>query len=144
MAAEALARERKREKEEAAIAKKKIQDKIAAGAEARKRKAAGLAPADEAPAAAASPAPAASKKEHTSCIIMVKFLDGSSQKISFKPEETIGHVHLHIANLAMSGEMDGWALASMFPREIYTQEKHSTTLQAAGLVPKAQLVVQKL
>lgn len=138
------AAERKREKDADKEYKKKLQAKIQAEKEARKRKAEGLPAAAEtslAPAAAKPPPPA--KKEHTTCVLMIKTLDGGSEKVSFKPDDTIGVVHKHVAMLHMRNQEEGWALASMFPRELYTADKHGTTLKEAGLVPKAQLVITK-
>ena len=138
--------ERKREKDADAAYKKKLQAKIQAEKDARKRKAEGLPPADSSPvvAPAAPPKPAAAKKEHTECILMIKTMDGSSEKIKFKPDETLGDVHKHLAVLYMRGAMDGWALSSMYPRELYTPDKYGITLKEAGLVPKAQLVMTKV
>jgi len=137
--------ERKRAKQADIEHRKKLVLKIAAEKEARKRKADGLPPAEEKapPAAPAAPKPAGAKKVHTSCVLMVKTLDGGSEKISFKPDDTVGTVHNHVGMLHMRGEQDGWVLASMFPRELYTPDKHGITLKEAGLVPKAQLVITK-
>lgn len=136
--------ERKREKEADIAYKKKLLASMAADKEARKRKAQGLPEAAASPPPAAAVAKPATKKEHTQCIIMLRMLDGGSQKISFKPNETVGDVHAHVATLCMGGTLEGWALSSMFPRENYTKDKHGMTLTEAGLVPKAQLAITRL
>merc|ERR1711865_313560 len=139
--------EAKRAKSEAAAFKAKIKADIAADRERRfgKKKESAEENAS-APAAPAAPAAAPkAKKVYDSCTVMLRLLDGSNQKVTFKPDDTIGTVHEHVATLwGATMPAGSWVLANTYPVERYTPEHFHKTLKEIGLVPRGALAVQKV
>eukprot|EP00658_Telonema_sp_P-2_P023372 TRINITY_DN19361_c0_g1_i2.p2 TRINITY_DN19361_c0_g1~~TRINITY_DN19361_c0_g1_i2.p2 ORF type:complete len:201 (-),score=60.42 TRINITY_DN19361_c0_g1_i2:143-745(-) len=130
--------------------KEEVRAKVAADKAARfanKRPAEeGAAPPEQAKSPEAAPAAPKAKKVYDKCTVMIRLLDGSNQKVTFAPSDTVGTVHEHIRGLWGAGMPDGsWALANTFPREVYNSpEAMAKTLLEVGMVPRGALAVQRL
>eukprot|EP00042_Codosiga_hollandica_P028907 m.155530 g.155530 ORF g.155530 m.155530 type:complete len:326 (+) comp52912_c0_seq1:45-1022(+) len=153
-----LAEEKRREKEETDKAKAKVRQQIAqdqAAREAQRLKASGApvpavpaaAPADATPAAApapaaaapvAAPAPAAVRTETK---IQVRMLSGSPIVQVFSSSAPLQEVFNFV--VFKGGYSEKFSLLSTRPSRNFTLADANLTLQQAGLVPSAVLVVTR-
>lgn len=145
-----IANERKREKMEERLAKQRVKDQIARDRAERAGKF-GKGGADPQPvnaAATAAPAqtvqPAAvEKKQHTTCKLQFRLTNGSTITGTFQATDTLKAVRNYIHDNRTDGSTP-FNLMTTFPRKTYTDGDMETSLQDAGLVPSAVLILTKI
>lgn len=145
-----IANERKREKMEERLAKQRVKDQIARDRAERAGKF-GKGGADPQPvnaAATAAPAqtvqPAAvEKKQHTTCKLQFRLTNGSTITGTFQATDNLEAVRNYIHDNRTDGSTP-FNLMTTFPRKTYTDGDMETSLQDAGLVPSAVLILTKI
>lgn len=145
-----IANERKREKMEERLAKQRVKDQIARDRAERARKfgKGGADPQPVSAAATASPAqtaqPAAvEKKQHTTCKLQFRLTNGSAITGTFQATDSLETVRSYIQDKRTDGSAP-FNLMTTFPRKTYTDGDMETSLQDAGLVPSAVLILTKI
>lgn len=145
-----IANERKREKMEERLAKQRVKDQIARDRAERAGKF-GKGVADPQPVnAAATAAPvqtvqpvAVEKKQHTTCKLQFRLTNGSTITGTFQATDTLEAVRNYIHDNRTDGSTP-FNLMTTFPRKTYTDRDMETSLQDAGLVPSAVLILTKI
>lgn len=145
-----IANERKREKMEERLAKQRVKDQIARDRAERAGKF-GKGGADPQPvnaAATAAPAqtvqpPAVEKKQHTTCKLQFRLTNGSTITGTFQATDTLEAVRNYIHDNRTDGSTP-FNLMTTFPRKTYADGDMETSLQDAGLVPSAVLILTKI
>lgn len=149
--AQKIANERKREKMEERLARQRVKDQIARDRAERAEKFGKCGtdiPSDNAAAPATTaqpvqPAAAVEKKQHTTCKLQFRLTNGSTITATFQATDTLETVRSYVQENRTDGSAP-FNLMTTFPRKTYTDGDLGTSLQEAGLVPSAVLILTKL
>ncbi|KAL9954351.1 hypothetical protein ACROYT_G041876 [Oculina patagonica] len=150
--AQKIANERKRERMEERLARQRVKDQIARDKAERAEKF-GKGGVDQqpgnvggAPSALAQPiqpAAAVEKKQHTTCKLQFRLTNGSAITGTFQATDTLETVRSYVHDNRTDGSAP-FNLMTTFPRKTYTDGDMGTSLQEAGLVPSAVLILTKI
>jgi len=145
--AKQIADERKRERMEEKLARQRVKDQIARDKAERAEKfgKGGGASTDTQPsAAAAAPIqPVVEKKQHTTCKLQFRLTNGSTITGTFQATDTLETVRSYVHDNRTDGSAP-FNFMTTFPRKTYTDADLGTSLQDAGLVPSAVLILTKI
>jgi len=149
--AQKIANERKKEKMEERLARQRVRDQIARDRAEQSEKfgkggtdlQSGSGPAVVAPAQPVQPAAAVEKKQHTTCKLQFRLTNGSTITGTFQATDTLGTVRGYVHENRTDGSAP-FNLMTTFPRKTYTDQDLGTSLEEAGLVPSAVLILTKL
>lgn len=145
--AKQLADERRRQKMEEKLAKQRVKEQIARDKAERAEKFGKVGGAPTSPQAsvtAATPAqPTVEKKQHTACKLQFRLTNGSTITGNFQPTDTLEAVRTYVTDHRTDGSAP-FNLMTTFPRKTYTDGDLGTSLQEAGLVPSAVLILTKI
>ncbi|KAK2561013.1 UBX domain-containing protein 1 [Acropora cervicornis] len=144
--AKQIADERRRQKMEEKLAKQKVKDQIARDKAERAEKfgkGSGVStePQPSVTAATSSP-PTVEKKEYTTCKLQFRLTNGSTLTGTFQPTDTLETVCAYVNDNRTDGSTP-FNLMTTFPRKTYSAGDLGTSLQDAGLVPSAVLILTK-
>ncbi|XP_067019486.1 UBX domain-containing protein 1-like [Acropora muricata] len=144
--AKQIADERRRQKMEEKLAKQKVKDQIARDKAERAEKfgkGSGVS-TDPQPSVAAAPSspPTVEKKEYTTCKLQFRLTNGSTLTGTFQPTDTLETVCAYVNDNRTDGSTP-FNLMTTFPRKTYSAGDLGTSLQDAGLVPSAVLILTK-
>jgi len=150
--AQKIANERKRERMEERLARQRVKDQIARDRAERAEKfgkggtdlRSDNAAASAILAQPVQPAAAAvEKKQHTTCKLQFRLTNGSTITGTFQATDTLETVRSYVHENRTDGSAP-FNLMTTFPRKTYTDGDLGTSLQEAGLVPSAVLILTKL
>eukprot|EP01128_Nolandella_sp_AFSM9_P005626 TRINITY_DN2753_c0_g1_i2.p1 TRINITY_DN2753_c0_g1~~TRINITY_DN2753_c0_g1_i2.p1 ORF type:complete len:189 (-),score=57.42 TRINITY_DN2753_c0_g1_i2:32-598(-) len=144
MLAEKAIRDKKRAQEKDRLAKERIRAQIEQDRLNRLANNGRLVPNQ--PEVSVPPTPASSKpptvdpaRSAATCVVQFRFKDGSSMKASFGADDTLSSVALHLVGLGKTVTK----FLTTFPRKDYSGAVlDTTTLRAAGVVPRGVLIVE--